>query len=328
MDFFKRTGEMAIGSRLRMLADRVTADAALIYNMYGVDIKPKWFPVFFVLAGGKALSVTEIAEMIGHSHPSVSNIVKEMKARALVRERKSKADARKTELVLTKKGRELAAQIEDQCHDVDAAVRMMNREVENHLWESIGEWERLLDEKSLSERVGEIKRQRETDDIQIVDFDDTCHHDAFRRLNERWIRDLFGVVEEADYYEFDHPMENIIDKGGYIFIATYRGEPVGTFAMMKSKNCLPSAENHYRPPYDFELVKFAVDPGVQGHRIGSRLIEACLQKARYLGAYRLFLESNRRCAAAVHLYEKYGFRHLKVEHSDYVRCDVQMELML
>lgn len=32
--------------------------------------------------------------------------------------------------------------------------------------------------------------------------------------------------------------------------------------------------------------------------------------------------------AAVHLYEKYGFKHLKVEHSDYARCDVQMELEL
>ena len=32
--------------------------------------------------------------------------------------------------------------------------------------------------------------------------------------------------------------------------------------------------------------------------------------------------------AAVHLYEKYGFRHLPVEHTDYARCDVQMEMEL
>ena len=45
MDFFDRTGKMAIGSRLRMLTDRITNDAAEIYRLYGVDIRPKWFPV-------------------------------------------------------------------------------------------------------------------------------------------------------------------------------------------------------------------------------------------------------------------------------------------
>ena len=33
-----------MGSRLRWLADIVTRDAAEIYRMYDIDIKPKWFP--------------------------------------------------------------------------------------------------------------------------------------------------------------------------------------------------------------------------------------------------------------------------------------------
>ena len=48
MDFFNQTGKLAIGSRLRMLTDKITVDAAAIYKMFGVDLKPKWFPVFFV----------------------------------------------------------------------------------------------------------------------------------------------------------------------------------------------------------------------------------------------------------------------------------------
>ena len=47
MDFFNQTGKLAIGSRLRMLTDKITVDAAAIYKMFGVDLKPKWFPVFF-----------------------------------------------------------------------------------------------------------------------------------------------------------------------------------------------------------------------------------------------------------------------------------------
>lgn len=34
MNFFEKTGKMAIGSRLRMLTDTVTADANCIYELY------------------------------------------------------------------------------------------------------------------------------------------------------------------------------------------------------------------------------------------------------------------------------------------------------
>lgn len=52
--------------------------------MYGVDLKPKWFPVFFVLSDGELKTITAIANEIGHSHPSVSNIIKEMLQKGIV----------------------------------------------------------------------------------------------------------------------------------------------------------------------------------------------------------------------------------------------------
>lgn len=155
-------------------------------------------------------------------------------------------------------------------------------------------------------------------EVKIVDYDDNRHHKAFKELNERWIRDIFHLVEDTDRYELDHPVEHIIDKGGFIFMAELDGKPVGSFAMMKSEN----------PKYDYELVKFAVDPSAQGHRIGSRLLQHCIDKAKSLGAKHLFLESNHNNAAAVHLYEKFGFHKIPVQHSDYARCDIQMEMNL
>ncbi|MBP3228909.1 MAG: GNAT family N-acetyltransferase [Bacteroidaceae bacterium] len=318
MDFYRKTGQMAVGSRLRALTEKVTADAADIYELYEVELRPKWFPVFFALTEGEGKTVTAIAREIGHTHPSVSNILKEMKQAGLVRFRQGRSDARQTVASLSPKGRSMTAAIMLQYEDVARAIDELHRESRHDLWAAIAEWERLLGEKSLLQRVAELKEARERTEVEIVPFDDAQHHAAFRALNEEWIRDLFGVVEEADYYEFDHPVENILEKGGYIFIALLRGEPVGTFAMMRCAN----------PKYDYELVKFAVSPRAQGHGIGRRLIEACIAQARRTGGYRLFLESNYKCAAAVHLYERYGFRHLKGENSPYARCDVQMELEL
>lgn len=155
------------------------------------------------------------------------------------------------------------------------------------------------------------------DEVMIVDYDDKRHHEAFRALNEEWISRLFEI-EELDRYELSHPVENIIDRGGYIFVAELNGVPVGTFAMMKSP-----AEG-----YDFEMVKFAVSPKAQGHGIGGRLVERCLAKAREVGARRLYLEGNRRCGPANHLYAKYGFREIPITTTEYARCDIKMALEL
>ncbi len=86
MDFFDRTGPMAVGSRLRMLSDAVSKEAVRIYALGGVALKPKWFPVFFALLRGEGKTVTDIAAEIGHTHPSVCKISREMSAAGIVAE--------------------------------------------------------------------------------------------------------------------------------------------------------------------------------------------------------------------------------------------------
>ena len=73
MDFFNQTGKLAIGSRLRMLTDKITVDAAAIYKMFGVDLKPKWFPVFFVLSRGEAKTDRK-STRLNSSHPNPSRM--------------------------------------------------------------------------------------------------------------------------------------------------------------------------------------------------------------------------------------------------------------
>ena len=87
MNFFDTVGKMAIGSRLRLLTDKITEDAGRIYGMYGIDMHPKWFPVFYVLSNGGAMTIGSIAKEIGHSHPSVSKIIGEMVKKGLVKEK-------------------------------------------------------------------------------------------------------------------------------------------------------------------------------------------------------------------------------------------------
>ncbi len=158
MDLFEKTGKMALGSRLRLLTAKVTEDAARIYKLYDVDLAPKWFPVFFILAEEGENTISEIANKIGHSQPSVSKIIREMTAAGLILENRKTDDKRRNVVALTKKGRMLGVKIKDQYADVNAAIDALISTAQHNLWEAMEEWEFLLDQQPLYKRVIEQKK--------------------------------------------------------------------------------------------------------------------------------------------------------------------------
>ncbi|MDR2916123.1 MAG: helix-turn-helix domain-containing GNAT family N-acetyltransferase [Tannerella sp.] len=316
MNFFNKTGKMAIGSRLRMLTDRITDDAARIYKLYGIDLKVKWFPVFFVLSDGEPKTITAIAKEIGHSHPSVSNIIREMSTEGIIKEKKDKSDGRRNMIVLSAKGKSIAKRMPDQYADVVAAIESISGQTKHDLWKAIEEWEFLLSEKSLLKRVEDEKKARESMSVRIVPYD-SRYREVFRTLNEEWIKSYFEM-EEADHKALDDPEGYILQNGGHIFVALYKDEPVGVCALLKMNDGY----------YDFELAKMAVSPKVQGKNIGFLLGRYAINKAKEFGATKVYLESNTILKPAISLYQKLGFKKVAGHATPYKRSNIQMELLL
>ncbi|HWK04526.1 MAG TPA: bifunctional helix-turn-helix transcriptional regulator/GNAT family N-acetyltransferase [Puia sp.] len=307
---------MALGSRLRRLSEQMTEQAAAIYDLYQVDLQPKWFPVFYSLLEQEETgkSIMDIAREIGHTHPSVSQIVREMAAKGYVTERKGETDGRKNFVLLSPAGQALRQKMQVQLEDVTTAIEKAMNETHHDLWKAIGEWEFLLEQKSLLRRVQEEKKQRESNEVQIVDFLPE-HSLAFKQLNEEWITTWFKM-EEEDHHALDHPKEHILDKGGHIYMALYQGQPVGACGL------IPMEDGN------FELAKMAVAPSAKGKGIGFLLGQACIEKARSQGAQKLYLESNTKLKPAISLYHKLGFHKVAGPPSPYERCNIQMELRL
>jgi DNA-binding MarR family transcriptional regulator/N-acetylglutamate synthase-like GNAT family acetyltransferase len=316
MNIFDKTGKMAIGSRLRLLTAKITDDASKIYELYNVDFSPKWFPVFFVLSEEGTKTITEIAELIGHSQPSVTKIIKEMARAGLVKDNLKSNDKRKNVAGLTEKGKKLAEQTKVQNADVAEAVENLMMEASHNLWEAIAEWEFLLEQKSLFKRVQEQKKLREGKEVIIVPYQPQ-YKDAFKALNEEWISTYFEM-EEADYKALDNPEEYILDRGGQILVALYQGEPVGVCALIKMNGS----------DYDFEMAKMAVSPKAQGKSIGWLLGQAVISTARKSGASTIYLESNTMLKPAINLYYKMGFKKVAGLPTPYKRCNIQMVLDL
>ena len=305
---------MAVGSRLRRLSESITSEASHIYEMYNVHLEPRWFPVFYILCEKKEMPIMEIAKDIGHSHVSVSQIVKAMKKNGLIIEKSDKSDRRKTIVSLSNKGKQEALNITDQYRDVGNAVDAMFAQTTNDLWKAIEEWEHLLEQKTLLKRVLEQKKTREQSRIQLVPYSKK-YQKAFKELNIEWISNYFQV-EDADLKYLDHPGSNILNKGGHIVMALYDDEPVGTCAIIKMDK------------ETFELAKMGVSPSRRGQGIGELLCRHAMETAKEFGAKKLYLESNTVLKPAIDLYYKMGFKKVSKRPSPYERCNIQMECVL
>lgn len=314
MDFYHQAGKLALGSRLRRLSEKLTEDAVKVYDLYEIPLDPKWFPVFFVLSHQEEASITEIAKIIGHSHPSVSKIVREMKSKRLVATDKSTNDARVNIVRLSDTGRQLVSKIEQQYRDVTQAVENLLSETQHDLWDVIEEVEFLLTDKNFFDRVREERKVRECQPIEIIDYSDEFHKD-FRKINYQWIKKHFKL-EESDYQSLNNPNEKILQPGGHIYLARHNNKIVGTCALIKLNKDT------------YELAKMAVIEDDRGKGIGWLLGQAAVSKAHKLGAKTIFLESNTILKPAIALYQKLGFRKIVGQPSAYKRCNIQMELKL
>ena len=308
-DFLSELGLNAVVTRLKRASDAMLHDGKRMYKELGMDIEPNWFAVFKLLRKHGSMAVTEIADAIGFSHPSVISIINKMVNAGYLSESKSDNDSRKRILTLTPKAKEKMPQLERVWDAGTAGFKRMMRDTD--LLRMLDVLENRIAEKGFRQRT--LEELEKFQSVSVVDFDDKYAED-FGRLNYEWIAKYY-TVEEHDHDQLDDPRQYIIDRGGQIFFALVNDEVVGTVAMI-------------RVNYDvFELAKMAVSPQFQGYKIGERLMQACVDFAKHEGAAVIFLESNTKQFAAVNLYRKFGFKETPLDpNSLYARANIRMEL--
>ncbi|MDP2386643.1 MAG: GNAT family N-acetyltransferase [Bacteroidota bacterium] len=152
------------------------------------------------------------------------------------------------------------------------------------------------------------------DFIQIVEYTSE-HRLRFKEINEQWITRSY-VMEEEDIKTVEDPEGYILKDGGKIYIALYKGQPVGTCAYLNLGKGV------------YEMIKFAVDENYRGLRIGKILGEQSVRQVKELGAQSIVLFSNTKGSAkAIELYYRLGFKEISLGSSEFIRADIKMELV-
>ena len=300
LDLIAERQELFLGSRLKRLAERMQGEMVKLAERDGLNIQPSQYPLLATLDRLGPQTIGALVASLGLSQPAVTRTVAKLVAMGLVEVRRLGRDQRHKTVALTLAGEGAMAR---------SKLTVWPAGLPGGLLPDLAAIEARLAERPLADRVPRTRG------LIIHDYDDGLAAD-FRAINLEWIEAMY-TVEATDLDVLDHPRERIIDCGGAILFVEVPGVGiVGTCALQKT------GERQY------ELTKMGVLPAARGTGAGGILLDAVIDRARRSGAERLYLLSNRKAAAGVHLYEKHGFVHDEEIMAEfgarYARCDVAM----
>jgi DNA-binding MarR family transcriptional regulator/N-acetylglutamate synthase-like GNAT family acetyltransferase len=305
-DVLALEGAVMLGSRLKRLAERLQAGAERIAVDCGLPTQPSQMPLLTALYRQGPMTVGDAVKVLGISQPAVTRILSRLIEMELVETSRDARDQRSKILSLSPKGRE-AMELADTV--LWPRLRAAVGEVCDApaLLDLIAATERALAERPLDQRPRGGLAIRRFSDALAVDF---------YRINAEWIETMYRL-EQTDIDVLKNPRARIIEPGGDIlFVEDPTLGIVGTCALQKTGE------------RQFELTKMGVSSDARGRKAGEFLLQAMIARAYALGCDRLYLLSNAKSAAAIHLYEKLGFVHdagiMEEFGKRYDRCNVAM----
>jgi DNA-binding MarR family transcriptional regulator/N-acetylglutamate synthase-like GNAT family acetyltransferase len=303
-DVLKERSALFLGSRLKRLAERMQGDVIRVAEGAGLAIQPSQYSLLATLDRYGPRTIGELTQAMELSQPAVTRMAAKLAEMGLVSIDRLHKDQRHKTVSLTEAG---VADLERSklyvWPQVEAAVRELLAGLGGPFLDQITAIERLL------------ARAQPEAGLTIHEYSDALAG-AFHDINAEWIGAMYRL-EPTDIDVLENPRERIIERGGDILFVEAEGlGVVGACALQKTGEA------------QYELTKMGVLARARGRKAGEFLLKAVIARAERLGAKRLYLLSNQKSAAAIHLYEKLGFRHdegiMREFGARYERCDVAM----
>ncbi|WP_274474514.1 MarR family winged helix-turn-helix transcriptional regulator [Mangrovimonas aestuarii] len=135
-DFIKELGYKALDNRLKRISDKMIHDTRKFFKQIDIDVEPSWHLVFKLLKKNEILTMVEIAEELGYTHPSTVAMLKKMTSKGYIVSEKDTNDKRKQNIKLTQKSLDLIPELERIWNSCEHAIYLMLNEdlsIINHL---------------------------------------------------------------------------------------------------------------------------------------------------------------------------------------------------
>lgn len=313
MDILREYGAVFLGSRLKRLGERMQAGAAKVITDAGLPVQPSHMPLLAAL-DKHPMTIGQLALAVGVSQPGVTRAAAQLVELGLAHAMTGE-DQRLRTIALAPAGAAAMARARLKVFpQVGAAVDRLLHERLDAFMAQLAELETALDALPIDAAAAQAQPSL----LTIREYSDALAP-YFHDINAEWINDMFQL-EATDREVLEQPRARIVDRGGVILFVEAKGLGiVGTCALQKTGDS------------SYELTKMGVRASARGLKVGEFLLRAMIDRAMQLGAAPLYLLTNTKCAAGIHLYEKAGFQHdadiMARYGARYARCNVAMRYL-
>jgi DNA-binding MarR family transcriptional regulator/GNAT superfamily N-acetyltransferase len=244
--------------------------------------------VLYELATG-ARTATDIMRALDLDAGYLSRVLRNFERQGFISRKRSKEDARQSEISLTAAGRKMFAPFEQRTQDqVAAMLKDLQPAQQARLVHAMGDIEMLLREPAEALVPNYILRAPKIGDFGWI----VSRHAQLYWQEYKWGEPFEGLCAQivADFANNNDPARE------RCWIAEIEGENVGCVILVKENDTTA------------RLRLLLVDPKARGLGVGARLVDECVRFAREAGYKSITLWTHNVLMGARHIYEKAGFR--------------------
>ena len=129
-DFIRESGYRALDNRLKRISDRMSHDTRKFFKQIDLDVEPSWHLIFKLLREHQSLTMAEIADQLGYTHPSMVVMLKKMTDKGYIFSERDSKDKRKQNIRLTQKSYDLLPELEEIWQSCERAIlKMLNEDL-------------------------------------------------------------------------------------------------------------------------------------------------------------------------------------------------------
>lgn len=290
MDEFIKLGYLAGATRFRRISDKLYLDGNKLYSDTNIQFKSSWFSVYYALSiSEKPLTVSALAEIIGFSHITVKNIIREMEDEKLVQIDQNSEDKRSKLISLSENGLSKLPYLKKLWEQFSIALQNILQEGHPDILNILAR----IENKIKNYHIYDLKNNSLP--INILDYSPSLKQ-FFTTLVGDWLSDmLHNELEEEDLFTINNPDIAYLLNGGFVFFAECNNEIVGCVALKRLD------ENK------FEFAKLIVKEEARKLGVATKLIERCITRCKENKASELWLQTTNKLIEAHQLYYKMGF---------------------
>lgn len=249
--------------------------------------------VLYEIANRENALANDLVRDLGLDAGYLSRILARFQQRGWIKRERSTADARKSHLRLTAKGRKVFASLDSRAREeIGALLAPLPVEQQERLQSHLQNAQTLLSAAPQTSTAVTLREHRPGDIGWIIQ-----RHGVLYAQHYGWTIEFEGLVAGicAKFIEnFDAARERC-------WIAENHGVPVGCIMLVRHSSAVA------------KLRLLLVEPGQRGSGVGSMLVTECLNFARAAGYRSVTLWTQSILSAARRIYEAAGFKLVKSE---------------